>query len=419
MRRGTAHARPARPRPPPPPSGPASPRALRPATPSCSKGRSAPARARWRGPCCGRCWATRPHRAEPDLHSGADLRLRRSGPVAHFDLWRLDDRQCSTQVLELGWDEARQGVVLVEWPDRLGALRPADALSVTLALCRARPRASATLEGWADRPGFGREPAHHPARPPVPRRARAAGGSARAGADPLAVADGLILLPTRRAARSLTEAFLRAADGRPLLLPRIVALGGLRRGAAGPGRRARPAAGGRRQAQRLAVLARLVMALGGATARPTTADGAWRLARELADLLDEAHRPRATRADKLPEAAEAGYAEHWAQHDRVPDRSSPRPGRPGSRDNGLMDAADARLQLLEVQADQLGGGAAAGPGRDRRDHGRRARRRRADARRRPAAAGSVMLPGLDLDMADDVWTKLDDGHPQAGHARCC
>ena len=41
------------------------------------------------------------------------------------------------------------------------------------------------------------------------------------------VARGLILLPTRRAARSLAEAFLRASGGRPLLLPRITALGAL------------------------------------------------------------------------------------------------------------------------------------------------------------------------------------------------
>ncbi|NVN32247.1 hypothetical protein HUK83_18130, partial [Endobacter medicaginis] len=39
--------------------------------------------------------------------------------------------------------------------------------------------------------------------------------------------DGLILLPTRRAARALGEAFLRVTQGRPLLLPRIAAIGGL------------------------------------------------------------------------------------------------------------------------------------------------------------------------------------------------
>ncbi len=45
--------------------------------------------------------------------------------------------------------------------------------------------------------------------------------------DPLAVARGLILLPTRRAARALAETFLRVSGGRALLLPRIVAIGAL------------------------------------------------------------------------------------------------------------------------------------------------------------------------------------------------
>jgi ATP-dependent helicase/nuclease subunit B len=47
------------------------------------------------------------------------------------------------------------------------------------------------------------------------------------GDDPQRSGDGLILLPSRRAARALTEAFLRRADGRPLLLPRIAPLGSL------------------------------------------------------------------------------------------------------------------------------------------------------------------------------------------------
>jgi tRNA threonylcarbamoyladenosine biosynthesis protein TsaE len=51
--------------------------------------------------------------------------------VHHFDLWRLDG---PAAVLELGWDEARQDVVIVEWPDRLGALAPADALWVALTI---------------------------------------------------------------------------------------------------------------------------------------------------------------------------------------------------------------------------------------------------------------------------------------------
>ena len=40
-----------------------------------------------------------------------------------------------------------------------------------------------------------------------------------------ALADVQVLLPTRRACRSLGEAFLRRAGGRPLLLPRIQPIG--------------------------------------------------------------------------------------------------------------------------------------------------------------------------------------------------
>ncbi len=49
----------------------------------------------------------------------------------HYDLWRLDGPDA---LAELGWDDARTGVVLVEWPDRLGALAPEDAMQVTLEL---------------------------------------------------------------------------------------------------------------------------------------------------------------------------------------------------------------------------------------------------------------------------------------------
>ncbi len=45
------------------------------------------------------------------------------------------------------------------------------------------------------------------------------------GGDPLALAEVLILVPTRRSVRSLREAFLRTSDGKPTLLPRLVPLG--------------------------------------------------------------------------------------------------------------------------------------------------------------------------------------------------
>ena len=51
------------------------------------------------------------------------------GAFWHFDLYRLEAPE---QVYELGWEEAlADGIVLVEWPERLGRLLPKH-LSVTL-----------------------------------------------------------------------------------------------------------------------------------------------------------------------------------------------------------------------------------------------------------------------------------------------
>ena len=69
------------------------------------------------------------------------------GPVHHYDLWRLADLAAMT---ELGWDEATEDIVLVEWPDRLGPLTPRNALILTLRTTGEDSR-EATLAGWADR----------------------------------------------------------------------------------------------------------------------------------------------------------------------------------------------------------------------------------------------------------------------------
>ncbi|MEI6160801.1 MAG: tRNA (adenosine(37)-N6)-threonylcarbamoyltransferase complex ATPase subunit type 1 TsaE [Roseococcus sp.] len=66
----------------------------------------------------------------------------------HFDLYRLSGPD---GLLELGWDEAREGIVLVEWPERLGRLRPAQALHVQLAPGAAEDSRAARLTGWEDR----------------------------------------------------------------------------------------------------------------------------------------------------------------------------------------------------------------------------------------------------------------------------
>ncbi|WPB85654.1 tRNA (adenosine(37)-N6)-threonylcarbamoyltransferase complex ATPase subunit type 1 TsaE [Sediminicoccus rosea] len=66
----------------------------------------------------------------------------------HFDLYRLTGPD---GLLELGWDEARAGIVLVEWPERLGPLAPPGALRVALAPGPAEESRHARLSGWEDR----------------------------------------------------------------------------------------------------------------------------------------------------------------------------------------------------------------------------------------------------------------------------
>ena len=71
----------------------------------------------------------------------------RLGPVHHFDLWRLDG---PAGLSELGWPEALADIVLVEWPDRLGNLTPADALHIALTITSKEVR-QISISGWPDR----------------------------------------------------------------------------------------------------------------------------------------------------------------------------------------------------------------------------------------------------------------------------
>ncbi len=56
-------------------------------------------------------------------------------PVWHFDLYRLEEKE--QDILELGWEDAlRFGVALVEWPERLGRLLPANRLEIEIAFIK-------------------------------------------------------------------------------------------------------------------------------------------------------------------------------------------------------------------------------------------------------------------------------------------
>jgi len=54
-------------------------------------------------------------------------------PIAdiwHFDLYRLEDPE---ELYEIGWEDAlTSGILMVEWPERLGHLTPKSAIHITL-----------------------------------------------------------------------------------------------------------------------------------------------------------------------------------------------------------------------------------------------------------------------------------------------
>ncbi len=66
----------------------------------------------------------------------------------HFDLYRLSSEE---DLAELGWEEAARGILLVEWPERLGGRRPAEALCLTLAPGAGEEARVAQLQGWPGR----------------------------------------------------------------------------------------------------------------------------------------------------------------------------------------------------------------------------------------------------------------------------
>ena len=235
------------------------------------------------------------------------------------------------------------------------------------------------------------------------------------GDDPLAVADGLILTPTRRAARSLAEAFLRVSGGRSLLLPRIVALGALDEsplaleGALDLPPPVEPA-------HRLSVLAHLILRMDGAGGAPRTADRAWTLAGELASLMDEADRAEIDLAARLPDAADPVHAAHWArtlEFLRIVTHAWPG----WLAENGVMNPAARQVALLNAQTSAwerdppmhpvvLAGTTAGIPAVARLAH--------AIAR---LPLGRVILPVLDTQMSDEAWAAIEPSHPQAGLAR--
>ena len=229
----------------------------------------------------------------------------------------------------------------------------------------------------------------------------------------MADGEGLIILPSRRAAQALAGAFLEANKGKALLLPRIIALGNideagllLSTGFALP-----PAIAG---AQRQAQLARLILAMNGAGGAPRKPHAAWVLAAELAGLLDEADYAGVDLAEALPQLVEGELARHWQTtltFLKIVTQAWPE----FLQAQGMVNPAARLADLIKAQAAAW---------RERPPQHRvwmvAAEGTQAVANMARIVAGLpeglLLLPGYDPFVSDEAWAALDETHNQAGIA---
>ena len=247
--------------------------------------------------------------------------------------------------------------------------------------------------------------------------ALAAGLLAHAGGDPLELASIEILLPNRRACRSLREAFLRLSEGRPLLLPRMRTVDAvdedeLAFGADDPLNipPAIPAL------ERQLLLTRLVMAMGGGRGGlPPAPDQAARLAQDLASLLDSVQIERLS-FESLTNLVPDDYAAHWQKTlDFLTILTKTWPEILAGR--GQLDPQDRSNRVLEAQTEAW-----------RKFPPTHLVVAAGTTGSRPATAdllavvaglehGMVVLPGLDTRLEDAGWNAIDPAHPQYGMKR--
>ena len=237
------------------------------------------------------------------------------------------------------------------------------------------------------------------------------------GDDPLALADMLILVPTRRSVRALREAFLRAAGGKPTLLPRMAPLGDVDDSdweIASGDSAALTLPPAIEPAKREALLSLLVSRFSKEQDQPIaqSAAQALKLARELASLLDELAIDGVP-FEKLETLVEGNFASHWQHTLRflaIVGEHWP----VFLADHGQIDALDRRTRSIRLQAERWREKPPATQIIAAGSTGSQPATRELLSVIAGLPQGAVVLPGLDREMDDESWAKLEPSHPQFG-----
>lgn len=230
--------------------------------------------------------------------------------------------------------------------------------------------------------------------------------------NPASLSGYLLLLPSRRAARTLRDSFLRLSGGRAALLPRMHPIGDvdaeeislLLTGEDANDFPDVPAAVG--PLERQILLARLIQSSGAAQ----SFDQAASLARELGNFLDAVQTENLDFA-ALDALAPDEFAGHWQktlEFLKILTQHWPEI----LKSRGVIDAALRRNLLLEAQVRAWERHPPTGPVIAAGSTGPVPGVRRLMALVARLPQGMVVLPGLDRLMDDDSWAAADEDHPQ-------
>jgi ATP-dependent helicase/nuclease subunit B len=238
-------------------------------------------------------------------------------------------------------------------------------------------------------------------------------------AGPEALADAVVLTPTRRGARALADAFVAAAGGRAVLPPQMRPLGDLEAGEPPfePGDLALDLPAAIEPLRRRFELTRLVAELadhipGGLV----SAGAALELADALGGFLDGLQIEEAEVGERLAGLVEAELAEHWQVSRVFLEEALKRwPARLAAL--GVADVSERRVRLLRRLAEVWTRNPPKGVLVAAGSTGTAPATRALLIAVANAPQGCVVLPGLDQDLADKAWGKVDVQHPQGALKR--
>ena len=242
---------------------------------------------------------------------------------------------------------------------------------------------------------------------------------------PQALADALVLVPTRRGARALADTFVRTSGTSAVLLPQIRALGDLDEGEPPfePGDLSLELPPAISPLRRRFELARLILEHAPPQGRSLDASGALELADALGQFLDavEIEEPKfddepVMLAERVEKLVEGDFAKHWRRSAtflavatrRWPERL---------HELGLADPTARRVKLLRLLAERWDHKPPQTPLIAAGSTGTTPATADLLAIIATTPQGCVVLPGLDQSLAGDAWDQVDDQHPQGALRR--